>query len=39
MSSVTVVLIARQRSLPQLSVHSSSAGAESQVGIWTPLVT
>jgi XFP N-terminal domain len=28
-----------QRSLPQAAVHKSSAGAESQVGIWTPLVT
>ena len=28
-----------QRSFPQASVQSSSAAAESQVGMWTPLVT
>ena len=28
-----------QRSLPHACVQRSSAGAESQVGMWTPLVT
>ena len=32
-------VVPSQRSLPQASVHRSSAGAESQVGMWTPLVT
>ena len=39
MSCSRVSVVPSQRSFPQLSVQRSSAGAESQVGVWTPLVT
>ena len=39
MSCSRVFFVPSQRSLPQASVQRSSAGAESQVGMWTPLVT
>ena len=39
MSCSRVSVVPSQRSFPQASVQSSSAAAESQVGIWTPLVT
>ena len=39
MSCSRVSVVPSQRSFPQASVHRSSAGAESQVGMWTPLVT
>ena len=39
MSCSRVSVVPSQRSFPQASVQRSSAGAESQVGMWTPLVT
>ena len=39
MSCSRVSVVPSQRCFPQLSVQRSSAGAESQVGMWTPLVT
>ena len=39
MSCSRVSVVPSQRSFPQASVQRSSAAAESQLGIWTPLVT
>ena len=39
MSCSRVSVVPSQRSFPQASVQRSSAAAESQVGMWTPLVT
>ena len=38
MSCSRVSVVPSQRSFPQVSVQRSSAAAESQLGIWTPLV-
>ena len=39
MSCSSVSVVPSQRSFPHASVQSSSASAESQLGMWTPLVT